>query len=424
MMRLSHQLPSATQITAMALRATALASRFALSIYALRYLNLESLGTFGLAVGLAGIMPPVLGLGINYHLNRDILAMSQAEAHLAARDRLIVSLSMLALVWLCAALSGAWSLSLLGGHPLLLGLIVSLETLATDLHVMIINRGHAVLANLLLFIRSASWIPPVILVGIVAPGLRSLSAIFVAWLLALMVSGVIAVLFLARRIGPTFWRQAPRVGVLLKRSRTNLLIYVNDLGLAGQTYLDRFIVYWLLGSAATGIYTFAFSITNSLYVLVHVSTVQIALPSLARAIDDPDQERWRRVLVGYIRQAAIFGLCLAAPLIGVVLYVLPMVDIHQLTEQSTLFLSMVCAAVMKPVSDIFNVGLYSRRRDKAVALLNIAALALSAFLSMIAISLTGLAGVGIASVVWVLFLAGARSSVAGMWRRARIEPRS
>jgi len=169
MMRFSHQLPSVTQVTAMSLRATALASRFALSIYALRYLSIESLGTFGLAVGLAGIMPPLLGLGINYHLNRDILAMSQTEAHLAARDRLIVSVSMLALVWLCAALSGAWSLSLLGGYPLLLGLIVSLETLATDMHVMIINRGHAVLANLLLFIRSASWIPPVILLGIAAP---------------------------------------------------------------------------------------------------------------------------------------------------------------------------------------------------------------------------------------------------------------
>lgn len=424
MTRLSYQLPSVTQVTAMALRATALASRFALSIYALRYLSIESLGTFGLAVGLAGLMPPLLGLGINYHLNRDILAMSQAEAHLAARDRLVVSLSMLALVWLCAALAGAGSMPLLGGYPLLLGLIVSLETLATDMHVMIINRGHAVLANLLLFIRSASWIPPVILLGIAVPGLRSLSVIFVAWLLALMVTGVIAIAFLAKRVRPTFWQQAPRIGVLLKRSRANLLIYVNDLGLAGQTYLDRFIVYWLLGSAAAGVYTFAFSITNSLYVLVHVSTVQIALPSLAAAINDPDQERWRRVLFGYIRQAMIFGLCLAAPMVGVVLYVLPMVDIHQLTEQSTLFLSMVCAAVIKPVSDIFNVGLYSRRRDRAVAVLNIAALFLGALLSVIAISLTGLAGVGISSVVWVLFLVGARAIAAGMWSPARIEPRS
>jgi len=408
----------------MSLRATALASRFALSIYALRYLSIESLGTFGLAVGLAGIMPPLLGLGINYHLNRDILAMSQTEAHLAARDRLIVSVSMLALVWLCAALSGAWSLSLLGGYPLLLGLIVSLETLATDMHVMIINRGHAVLANLLLFIRSASWIPPVILLGIAAPALRSLSAIFAAWLLALIVSGVIAALFFMRRIGTPFWKRAPRVCALLKRARANPLIYVNDLGLAGQTYLDRFVVYWLLGSTATGIYTFAFSITNSLYVLVHVSTVQIALPSLARAIDDPDQERWRRVLVSYVRQATSFGLCLAAPMIGVVLYILPMVDIRQLTEQSTLFLSMVCAAVMKPVSDIFNVGLYSRRRDTAVAVLNIAALVLGTLLTMIAISLTRLAGVGISSVIWVLFLGGARSTAAGLWSPARLGPRS
>jgi O-antigen/teichoic acid export membrane protein len=404
----------------MAFRGLALASRFALSLYVIHYIDIASLGIFGLITGIAGMMPAALGFGINYHLNRDIMLMPRDEARTATRDRLLVSTTMLALVWIGGAAIYVWVPDLLGPYPLIVGLIISMETIATDIHVIIINRGHAIFANILLFIRSASWIFPVVGLGLAFPAARTLLAIFIAWFSALVVSGVICILFFSPGFSRSFWLKKPNVAAILSRARINPLIYVNDIGLVGQTYLDRFLVFWLLGGDATGLYTFVFSLTNGIYVLVHVSTVQVALPSLSRMLDDFSE--WRSVLTGYIRQAIAFGLCIAVCIVLMMAYALPKMNSHQLSDQKLFFVLMSIAAVIKPVSDLFNVGLYSLRRDHMVAVLNIGAIIFGAGLSVTAIEFFDLRGVGLASVFAVILVGSARSIASGYWRHPTFRP--
>lgn len=388
----------------MGMRGAALIARFALSIYLIRYLGIAELGIFGLVSGIAGVMPAVLGLGVNYFMNREIIALAPIVAYRRVRDRLALTLAMSALGWAVGLTLLALGALAEQPHALLIGAIVTLEYWAIELHLAIVNRRRPVTANLLLFVRSASWIAPAAVFGIVFPALRTIGFVLDCWLAAL-VANFALLAWLLRRIS---WRDvfAGRLDLpwIVGRVRRAPLIYLNDLGVIGQTYLDRFIVFWLLGAAATGLYTLIFQVINGLYVLVHVSVIQLALARLHDARAAGGSAGWRDALWSEARRAGTLATGLAVVAAGGVTLVLPFAGFDQFVRNLPLLALMSAGTVCKAVSDLLNVGLYSLERDRAVALVNVGGIALSALFSLVFIRLFGLVGVGLSALATPLLI--------------------
>ena len=140
-------------LTNMGLRGIGLVGRFALSFYLVKFLSLTETGQFGLIVG---VLPALFGFGMNYFLSREIIGVDIHDAFARIRDKMVVMVTLLGVTLLGAlGVNAVHPVDVLG-NLWLAGLIIVLEVIAFDLHIVLISLRKPLLANFLLIVRSAA----------------------------------------------------------------------------------------------------------------------------------------------------------------------------------------------------------------------------------------------------------------------------
>ena len=356
----------------MALRGSTLFLRFALSFYIVSQLGLASAGVYGLAIGAIGIVPATVGWGLNYFVSREVVGHTPATAAPLIRDRLIITFASLLAGTLIAVPVLIWQTGEITQTQVLILILLWLETVALDIYMPMIGLELALFANVLVFVRSALWIPIVVAIGFAVPALKTLDMIFIGWILSHLLA--IAMLFVYLRRWPmkAGLREEKKLSVLVNRARRAWYIYFSDLGIVGLGYADRFILNALLGLVATGIYSFYFSITNALQTLISTAVVQLALPRMVRAFRGGNPAEWqaelRRQMIKTLTFAAVFsvGIFLATELI---FYFAPP---GRFPVFRVLLAIMLLAATIRSGSDLLNVSITSMGRDRMYAVNNVA----------------------------------------------------
>lgn len=354
----------------MAMRAATLGLRFGLSFYIVSMLGLQAAGIYGLAIGATAIVPSAIGWGINYLVSREVVGHTPSSAAALVRDRLIITFTSLAAGTAIVLPIVAWLAGGIDATLLLIVLLAWFETLALDLYMAMIGLELALLANLLVFIRSALWVPFVMLAAWAFPAVRSIDAVFGAWIAGHLLALLVLALYLRRWPLRDGLAERRRPLAILGRARRAWFIYFSDLGIVGLGYADRFVLNALLGLAATGIYSFYFSITNALQTLIATAVVQLAMPRMVRAFRSGDIAAWRRELRREMLRTVAFSVAF-----GLGIFVLTEAIFRlfpgRFPVDRTLLAIMLVAAVVRSASDLLNVALTSAGRDRAYALGNV-----------------------------------------------------
>jgi O-antigen/teichoic acid export membrane protein len=356
----------------MALRGSTLFLRFALSFYIVSQLGLASAGVYGLAIGAIGIVPATVGWGLNYFVSREVVGHTPATAAPLIRDRLIITFASLLAGTLIAVPVLIWQTGEITQTQVLILILLWLETLALDIYMPMIGLELALFANVLVFVRSALWIPIVVGIGFAVPALKTLDMIFIGWILSHLLAIGMLFVYLRRWPMKAGLREEKKLSVLVNRARRAWYIYFSDLGIVGLGYADRFILNALLGLVATGIYSFYFSITNALQTLISTAVVQLALPRMVRAFRGGNPAEWqaelRRQMIKTLTFAAVFsvGIFLATELI---FYFAPP---GRFPVFRVLLAIMLLAATIRSGSDLLNVSITSMGRDRMYAVNNVA----------------------------------------------------
>jgi O-antigen/teichoic acid export membrane protein len=381
----------------MAMRTAALVGRFALTMYFAKYFQLTDIGAFGLIAGAVGILPAVLGCGVNYFLGREIVGAPPLRAGIMLRDRLAFTLAMSLFATTVAVVAAHLGLLPVRDNLLLLAWILIGEAVAFDIHMSLVSQRMAVAANFLLFVRSAGWVFPAIGCGVFfGSRLRTLDFVLHCWGLGLVVNFICLFAIVLRR-WPLREIARTRVDVrwLVRTVRRASFIYASDLGLVGQIYLDRYIVDHYLGLKQVGVYTLYWQMANAVHVLVTVGVVQLALPRLVEHYRVGIKAVWRSAFLGELGKIV----CIAAPLCmacgAVVLLVFPRIGMRQFGAAPLVFELMLVGISVRLVSDIASQGLYSRNLDASYATMNIIGLLISATMSVVLIKRWSLLGVAV-----------------------------
>ena len=380
------------------IRASTLFLRFALSFYIVSQMGLPAAGIYGLAIGAVGLAPATLGWGLNYYVARQVVGQDPAQSAALIRNRIVVTLGSLAAMTCVAAPVLLWlAPPEIRTLYFLILILVWLETLALDIYMPMIGLEMAVQANIMVFIRSAAWIPVVVALGIWSAAFRTLDAVFIGW---------IASHFVALALLPFFLRQWPvstalstpvTLGWARERVSRYWYIYLSDVSIVGLVYVDRYIVSFLLGLVATGIYSFYWSITNALQTLMMTAVVQVALPRMVKAFRSGDPAAWRAELGHQILKTAGFALVLSVAIYGMTEAIIQFSPPGRFPVARPLFLLLLAAAVVRSCSDLLNVGITSSGNDRHYAVTNLAGVVLTVVLSAVCLSLFGLIGAGISS---------------------------
>jgi O-antigen/teichoic acid export membrane protein len=376
----------------MAMRAAILVGRFGLTLYIARYIGLRAVGEYGLVQGLSGAMPAFIGLGLNYFVSREIIGASKEKSGRLIRDRIVVTMLMLVL-----ALPVEFEFASKFGEDrllvYLLPIIVAGECIAFDFHMSLIGLRMLARANFLAFVRSASWTFPVVAIGLALPTYRALDVVLGGWCIGLALNFfILAILFKDWPLRSIFSSPID-FAWLISTIKNGMLIYLNDVGIVGQVFADRYLVAFFLGIGATGLYTLFWSVGNSAYTLVYTSLVQMSLPELVTVRATRGEQGWYLAFKKELVKSGAVALGVGAVVAVTAIAGAPFVHLNQFRTGMWIFLGILFGAVLKLVSDIFNYGLYSRRLDKSLAYINLFGMVLSLTLSTVGIAVMGLAGV-------------------------------
>lgn len=383
-----------------ALRIGSQVLRFVLSFYVVGFLGLHAAGLYGLALGAIGIVPALIGWGLNYHLSRELAGRTPTEAAPLVRDRIAISLGSLASVSLLtiplialATPAADWSL-----YVLVL-VLIWLETISLDIFVALLAVEKSLFANLLVFIRSALWVVPVVGLGLVEPRLRTLELLLEAWI----GFHLLALAIFAAKLPK--WRVMEALSAPIDVAwagqwlRTRWFIYLSDLGYVGLIYLDRYLVLLLLGLTATAVYTFYWALANALQTIVLAGMVQAGRPRLILAAGRGDRAGWRAEIFRQLRSTFFVALALAVLNLGITDAIIQLMPQGKLPTNHMLFALLLAAAVLRSCSDVLNSGLIGQNRDAAYAAVNLLGIATTLVVAPLAMLAWGLQGAGIALVL-------------------------
>jgi len=292
-----------TSLAIMGLRGVALTTKFILALFIAKFLDLQTLGTYGLITGVAVIFPIVAGFGLIAVLSRN--AVSQQLDEVA---------QMLRLYWgIQATIYGfigfiSLGISIYLGQFALASIILAiifLEHVNNDLFVLLNHLQRPGLANLLVFFRTSVWICAYMILAFVFPGLRDLHILLVFWI----GGGLLALAWFALVARDWPWACHTPAGKhrlwFLHHFKMSRTLYANEIANTVSQYIDRYLVGLFMGLEFTGAYVLFWSIGNALSNLVDTGIIQISKPKLIDAHTRQDQSYWASFRLLLIRTLAI-----------------------------------------------------------------------------------------------------------------------
>jgi len=386
---------------AVGLRAMGLISRFALMGFLARYGSFSTIGAYGLIYGAALFVPPLLSFGLHYRVNRHLVMARADEVGGRLRDRLILHVLVFEVALLLVVVAGvampAVVARLGGGRLCLLAAGAALgELLLGEIHLVLVAVQRPLRANAVYFVRSAFWVGPFIVAGLIDRRLVRIEPMMMFWI----GSQGLALLTFVGLNADWPWRAILRRPVeidwLLRDPAKAASIWLGDVGNAASGLADRFVLGLFVTTADIGVYTFLWTLANGTYQLVFSGVVQAGFARfcrLARAVDTPG---FQRLFIAEVVNAAAVMLLLGAmtalamPLLARALHK------SELGGQEAILLLLLAAFGVRIIADVVNYGLYAVGRDRALATINIALTPLVVGMDAVGARLGGIAGVAAA----------------------------
>lgn len=408
-----------TPLLLIGLRGLNTVSKFALSLYAVRYLGLSELGIYGLLVAGVTILPAFAGFGTNDWIGRQAARESIVKVGPLMSARLALSLAFNVCVQIVAyvlnAVMGApvpWPIMLMFSG------VALLDHLADDVDIVLTYRGHVVLSNFLFFLRSGLWPIGVIAVGIAIPEARTLEMLILGWLIGLVIKWIVLGIFAMRRGVLHYLR--PDWRLITKGIPQSVAFYLKDMSIAANLYLDRFLVSLFLGLELTGVYTFFWSMAN---VIHNLALSAIFLPYMSRLVRlaKDNVAEFRALLTTVEWRTGGFAVSLALVLTAVMPFVVPYLDRPLLSQYLPVFAIVAAATVLRTANDSYNYVLLALHRDRAIAAISLLAVPLSAALYALLMWLFGLNGAASAYLIACALLLIPRVALS---RREGLSPRA
>jgi O-antigen/teichoic acid export membrane protein len=384
-----------TELLLSGLRALGLALRLSLSLFVVAVMGLEVFGTLSLLLALTALAAPLAAMGLHYRINRDIV---DAPARVMAdrlRDR--VALNTLAGAGLALLLGLAAPFlpgAALSGQGLTVFLILCvLEVVLADAQNLLISCRRVVLAALLLFVRSALWVPPMMLT-VQVTGWSGLDPVLWFWL-----GGTVAALaVMAAGLSDWPWREALRGRPALRAQfagfRLSAGIWLSDVSVAATPVIERSILLALLGPVAGGGYIFFWTLANGILQIVTASVVFPSVPMLVAATRETATD-FRRLVLGRSGRAMTYAAGAGAILTAAAALGLDRLGRPELAGLFHVLPLLLAGTALICVAEVMRLALYALRRDRALILSNLAMVSLNTALVALAAALAGASAVAL-----------------------------
>jgi O-antigen/teichoic acid export membrane protein len=396
------------------MRSVTIGAKFVLTLFIARYLGLALLGVFGLIASAAALMPVLLGFGVSNNLGRE--AVRSGPATITAR--LINYFAFLIPAY--AALAGLGAVALPHEAPwvCLLGALLFLEHIQTDMFVLMATTGLPYGANMMLFIRSAGWVLIYIPLALFEPALRNLKAMGLFWLASDVLATILALVLTASWRWGKAIRALPHSPISLPHRHGSTALYLNDVANTGFQYVDRYIIGFMLSPELLGIYTLFWSVANAVSSLITTAIVQPhrgALIQAARASPESFDRSLRRTTI----MAAQLTVGVSVAVVILLRVVVPFIGRPGVMHYFPVLIILTGALVFRTVYEVIGISFYAYNRDDITLYSGITIFVVALLLNVVMVPAFGIWGASFVLMTSYIIGVLARAIIIGRGFRSR-----
>lgn len=377
-----------------AMRASTIACKFGLAIFIGRFLNLSSLGIYGLAAGAIAVGPVVVSLGMVHLIMRDAVTLPI--------DRLTADLrhywSFAASVYVAMLAMALLAMTIVGASEIwaLVVVIMLFEHLGNDIFQLLSNLERPLLANTTVFLRGAAWILIYVPIAVWDPDFRSMTILFEFWL----AGSVSAFLLFVWNSRSWPWKEAfaqPfQPAWIVQTIRSAFILYISDLSFIASQYLDRYLVTFFLGLELAGVYFLYWSAANAVSTFVSIAVLQIQRPRLIKAHHDGGMPAHRQLTASFLKTTT-WATVFFSILTGCTFYLLlPFFKQPAAAHYLGAFWLIMAGMALRNMADFGAMGLFTAHRDRVMTISNVTAFGLLTFVQVLLLPVAGLYGTGAA----------------------------
>jgi O-antigen/teichoic acid export membrane protein len=392
------------------LRLVSLASKLLLTLYMGKFLGLTEMGTYGLVAAYVAVAMPLLGMRLDYVVSREIVDAPPDTLATKMRDQAVLyGINYIVFGLAAASVLLIWPQFLDWRVLLIVALLAITENMGAVSAANFVALKRPITSTFLFFIRSALWVFPVIALGWLFPQLRTADFIFVLWLGGVILS--LALTFWLWRDLP--WRATLSIPVSwswIRRSTYKALpIWIGSVAVAASANLDRFVIELNLGRDYVGILSFYGSFIVAMAALLQNGVIAYAYPRLVSFYRDGQMQAFRHEVRRMFAQALVSTAILAL-IIGTLVPMLGTAFSRpEFATYASVLWAMLLSSWLKAAGECFYCILYARHQDRPIWIGNLAALAVSALATIVAVHFAGFHGLGYAAIINGVFILGWRA---------------
>lgn len=399
----------------MGLRGGSLLAKFGLMIYITRYIGLEAVGIFGLLQAANVIGTKLVGYGLYFVANRDMVDIAPARQAAIIRDQHAVYLLGYVPVLVLCALLWPWVPAGYESYALYSIALLIIAHQVLELGNTLIALHSPLSCNFIFAITNGLWAVPPIILGLLDPGYRTLDCVLLSWLLGALLSMLIGWGFLHYLPFRAALRERPDWMWIKKALRQGLPLFVAIMTMNLGMYVDRYVISWLTNLELAGVFVMFWSFAYAVQVLMQTGVLVNEYPRLIADYKRGDETAyWRRFRSLSWRMAWAGGLfCVIAGF--AIAPIITFVDKPLALEHMNLFYAMLVAFWIRFQADVSNYALYARHQDKALGFSYLMNLIFTSLSNLVFVALWGLDGAAIALIVTAVALTGLQGWL--LWRR-------
>lgn len=351
----------ASRLINMLLRALTLGCRFLLVFFLAKFLTAEEFGVYGLIVAIVGYAVTAIGLDFYTYSIREVAGAERNRWGAMVKGHMLVALCMYGVVVVCmiavfyrGSLPWRWM-------PWVV-LLLTFEYVCQEMVRFYPAIREQLFSAALLFLKQAAWV--IVLMGLMFYSVeyRDLTYVLMFWGGAGLFAAVVGVYKFRSYVGLGWENSISKEWVVLGVKRS-LPFFVSTLAFSAMYTLDRFWMQELAGLEVVAAYVLFLSIGGALLTFIDAGIASYAFPVLVKSFRDNDVDVFKEE----IRKMLLMTLGLTVAYTAAVAFGMP----HLLRwignpvyfEYDYMFPVVMFSVVLKALTNVPHLGLYTRRID-------------------------------------------------------------
>jgi O-antigen/teichoic acid export membrane protein len=387
-----------TSLTNLTLRGMTMVSKFLLLMFIARYLSTEELGIWGLMNITLSIALLLVGLDFYVFNTREILAVDKTKYVVYIKNQAVfqffaflVFLPLLIGIFFAEVIPWRYAVWFYG-----LLVLEHLNQESIRLHIVL---SRPTMSSIILFLRSGVWIYAVIYLFYFDPEARHLPTAWLGWMIGAS-AGIVLSLFSLRKLP---WRIALQTPVdwawIRKGLKIALPLLTSTISFVIIQNLDRYFLKYYYGESSVGIYTFYFSISNLVNIVIYTGLIMILYPKLVSSYQQQDFGRYR-VIMRKMTAGIVGGIFILVFLTIIFINtVLKIMNKQIYTENLDILFLLLINVSLLVVAYIPHYALYVRKLDRSIIFSNLVALLVAVGANFLLVPSYGLTGAAYATML-------------------------